>query len=88
MSTVRLTLTPPLKKVLDELEESLMPLSKSEIIKTAVAELYARVKKQQSGTTNINIHDVVRDIESNPNRLDLTDEEFSDWWQNLKKLSA
>lgn len=51
-TTIRLTLTDQLEKVLSFLEEEHQPLSRAEIIKLALAQLYRQTKLSQGEKVN------------------------------------
>jgi len=46
MSTIRLTVTPDVRQVLDTLKMKYQPLSEPEILKVALSELYAKTTQQ------------------------------------------
>ena len=58
MNTIRLTITPEIRQVLDTLKSKYPPLNEPEILKVALSELY--VKTTQSAQTLVNIHDLTK----------------------------
>ena len=56
MNTIRLTITPEIRQVLDTLKLKYPPLNEPEILKVALSELY--VKTTQSAQTLVDIQDL------------------------------
>jgi hypothetical protein len=57
MSTVRLTLTDELEEILRELEQDYRPLTRAELIKLAIAELYRGRQWNQPSTPSLSLED-------------------------------
>ncbi len=56
MNTIRLTITPEIREVLDTIQSKYPPLSEPEILKVALSELY--IKTTQSSLQTINIEEL------------------------------
>lgn len=58
MNTIRLTITPEIRQVLDTLKSKYPPLNEPEILKVALSELY--VKTTQSGQSLVDVQNLTK----------------------------
>lgn len=58
MNTIRLTITPKIRQVLDTLKSKYPPLNEPEILKVALSELYVRTT--QSAQTLVDVRDLTK----------------------------
>lgn len=58
MNTIRLSITPEIRQVLDTIKSKYPPLSEPEILKVALSELY--VKTTQPASSIVNVEDLTK----------------------------
>jgi hypothetical protein len=86
MSTIRLTLNQSFEEIIQELEEAYKPMSRTEILKMAVAEFYRqRMSQANKKTKNTQLVDDWLDTGQEPDLpKGQAEEAFGDWWSQNK----
>lgn len=93
MSTIRLSLNPSLEEVLEELEKAYRPMSRTEILKMAIAEFYnsrfgdpqIKTKKVSTRKDRVELVDKWLETKKEPDMsAEDLEEAFGEWWSQNK----
>ena len=88
-SAIRITLTPELKMILEDLKRSFPALNDSELIKMAVSGFYSsNLQRNQSFNPTVKsskIKDIFTNLKQHNQNSDLDEENFESWWTDFKK---
>lgn len=85
MDTIRISMSQSMEKVISELEERMLPLSRAEIIKAALAEMYRRLKREEQTEylSALNEKNLAESLASRPKSSLKTEKEIRDYFKGL-----